>query len=200
MSKEIKKKSSKKKGSPAKKGTEVSVDLSAQLDALASDRDRIQNEVLDLKKQCDELTGAVDDAKDQALRSRAELENAKRRMAQEKSSAITFANTQFIKDLLPMVDSFELAMQQVKSVENSDVAALSTGVEMIQKQLQQFLDKAGVTRIDAMGQPFDPTLHQGVSQESHPDKDEHTIVKEMQPGYMLNGRVIRASMVVVSTK
>ena len=62
------------------------------------------------------------------------------------------------------------------------------------------LEKCGVIRIQAIDQPFDPNLHQGISQESHPDKDVNTIVKEMQPGYTLNDRVIRPSMVVVSTK
>ena len=71
---------------------------------------------------------------------------------------------------------------------------------MIKKQIVQFLDKCGVERIIALDQPFDPNLHQGISQESHPDKEENTVVKEMQPGYKLNDRVIRPSMVVVSTK
>ena len=83
---------------------------------------------------------------------------------------------------------------------NSDVSAVVEGFAMIKKQLEQFLEKCGVVRIAAIDQPFDPNIHQGISQESHPDKDENTVVKEMQPGYRLNDRVIRPSMVVVSTK
>jgi len=105
-----------------------------------------------------------------------------------------------ILELLPILDAFQLAMSQGDLTESNDVVAVVSGFEMIQKQLAQFLDKLGVVRIDAMGQPFDPNLHQGISQEPHPDKDENTIVKEMQPGYMLNDRVIRPAMVVVSTK
>ena len=91
-------------------------------------------------------------------------------------------------------------MGQSAVSESEEVKAVITGFEMIQKQISQFLEKIGVVKIESLDQPFDPNLHQGISQESHPDKDENTVVKEMQPGYKLNDRVIRPSMVVVSTK
>ena len=138
--------------------------------------------------------------KDQSLRSLAELENVKRRKEQEKVDAIKFANERLMLDLLPVLDAFDLAMGQGAVTNNSDVSAVVDGFSMIKKQLEQFLEKSGVVRIEAIDQPFDPNMHQGISQESHPDKDENTVVKEMQPGYRLNDRVIRPSMVVVSTK
>ena len=138
--------------------------------------------------------------KDQSLRSLAELENVKRRKEQEKVDAIKFANERLMLDLLPILDAFDLAMGQGDVTNNPDVSAVVDGFSMIKKQLEQFLEKSGVVRIEAIDQPFDPNLHQGISQESHPDKDENTVVKEMQPGYRLNDRVIRPSMVVVSTK
>ena len=133
------------------------------------------------------------------MRSLAELENVRRRKEQEKNDAIKFANEQLIIDLLPILDSFDLAINQMDS-KDSNLESLVTGVQLIKKQLDQFLNKFGVVRIAAIDQQFDPNLHQGISQESHPDKDENTVIKEMQPGYQLNDRVIRPSMVVVSTK
>jgi molecular chaperone GrpE len=160
----------------------------------------LQAQVLRLTKENDDLKKEMDAFKDQSLRALAELENVKRRKEQEKVDAIKFGNERLILALLPILDAFQLAMSQGDLSESNDVAAVVSGFEMIQKQLAQFLEKSGVVRIDAMDQPFDPNLHQGISQESHPDKDVNTIVKEMQPGYMLNDRVIRPAMVVVSTK
>ncbi len=160
----------------------------------------LQAQVLELNKENDALKKEVEDLKEQSLRSLAELENVKRRKEQEKQDAIKFANERLVMDLLPVLDGFELAMNQGDFGESTDVSAVVAGFSMIQKQIEQFLGKCGVVRIDAMDQPFDPNLHQGISQESHPDKIENTIVKEMQPGYRLNDRVIRPSMVVVSTK
>jgi len=165
-------------------------------DALRS----LQDDVLALTKENDALKKDAELMKDQSLRSLAELENVKRRKEQEKVDAIKFANERLMLDLLPILDAFDLAMGQGDVTNNPDVSAVVDGFSMIKKQLEQFLEKSGVVRIEAIDQPFDPNLHQGISQESHPDKDENTVVKEMQPGYRLNDRVIRPSMVVVSTK
>ena len=160
----------------------------------------LQDQVLVLTKENDSLKKDMDDAKDQSLRSLAELENVKRRKEQEKTEAIKFANERLITDLLPILDAFDLAMGHSEQQQSEEIKAVVTGFEMIKKQIQQFLEKCGVERIVALDQPFDPNLHQGISQEPHPDKELNTIVKEMQPGYRLNERVIRPSMVVVSTK
>ncbi len=160
----------------------------------------LQDQILNLTKDNDELIKSSELAKDQSLRSLAELENVKRRKEQEKTDAIKFANEKLIMDLLPILDSFDLAMGQSTIQQSDEVKAVVTGFEMIKKQIEQFLEKCGVIRIQALDQPFDPNLHQGISQESHPDRDVNTVVKEMQPGYQLNDRVIRPSMVVVSTK
>ena len=159
-----------------------------------------QGQILSLTKENDELKQEVASFKDQSLRSLAELENVKRRKEQEKVDAIKFANERLIMALLPTLDAFDLAMGQGDIADKTEVSADVAGFSMIQKQIEQFLEKCGVFRIEAMDQPFNPNLHQGISQESHPDKKENTIVKEMQPGYTLNDRVIRPSMVVVSTK
>lgn len=191
------KKASKKPKSTKKKSSDVSA---KELEAIQVELNDVRNQLLEKTKESDQLIAKADQAKEQSLRSLAELENVKRRKEQEKVDAIKFANERLIMDLLPILDAFDLAMSQSNVTSSDEVKAVITGFEMIKKQMSQFLEKVGVTRIEAIDQPFDPNLHQGISQESHPDKDENTVVKEMQPGYTLNDRVIRPSMVVVSTK
>lgn len=176
------------------------IDLTDQLQAVQSQLTTVQQRLLDVTKERDDLVASVEDSKEQALRAMAELENVKRRKDAEKMDAIKFANESLFNHLLPVLDAFEMAIQQTKSIESDDAAAIVNGFELIQKQMEQFLERCSVTRIVAVNEPFDPNLHQAISSESHPDLDENTIVKEMQPGYVLNGRVIRASMVIVSTK
>ena len=191
------KKSTKKSKASAKKGKTISLE---EFEAVSNELNDVRDQLLEKTKESDQ---AIEDSlqlKEQSLRSLAELENVKRRKEQEKLDAIKYANEKLIMELLPVLDSFDLAMSQSNVTESDEVKAVITGFEMIKKQIEQFLDKCGVERIVALDQPFDPNLHQGISQESHPDKDENTVVKEMQPGYKLNDRVIRPSMVVVSTK
>ena len=191
------KKTTKKSKASAKKGKTISLE---EFEAVSNELNDVRDQLLEKTKESDQ---AIEDAlqlKEQSLRSLAELENVKRRKEQEKLDAIKYANEKLIIELLPILDSFDLAMSQSNVTESDEVKAVITGFEMIKKQIEQFLDKCGVERIVALDQPFDPNLHQGISQESHPDKDENTVVKEMQPGYKLNDRVIRPSMVVVSTK
>ncbi len=194
--KDVKSKKTKETKPKSKKSTEKSKKPSETELKL----NELQDQVLMLTKENDSLKKDMDDAKDQSLRSLAELENVKRRKEQEKTDAIKFANERLISDLLPILDAFDLAMGHFEHQQSEEVKAVVTGFEMIKKQIQQFLEKCGVERIEALDQPFDPNLHQGISQEPHPDKELNTIVKEMQPGYRLNARVIRPSMVVVSTK
>ena len=195
-----KKTTKKTKADAAKAAAEAPVE-SVDVDALNDQINELQDQVLlNLTKEKDQLEKDAADAKDQSLRSLAELENVKRRKEQEKVDAIKFGNERLINDLLPILDAFDLAMGQSAVSESEEVKAVITGFEMIQKQISQFLEKIGVEKIESLDQPFDPNLHQGISQESHPDKDENTVVKEMQPSYKLNDRVIRPAMVVVSTK
>ena len=123
----------------------------------------LQDQILTLTKENDDLKKDMDGFKDQSLRSLAELENVKRRKEQEKVDAIKFANERLIMDLLPILDAFDLAMAQGDVTESKDVAAVVSGFDMIKKQIEQFLDKCGVVRIQALDQPFDPNLHQGIS-------------------------------------
>ncbi|MEK9727022.1 MAG: nucleotide exchange factor GrpE [Candidatus Margulisiibacteriota bacterium] len=191
------KKNKKVKSAPKKSAETISM---TKFEALSDELNSVRNELIEASKSTIALSAECDNLKEQSLRSLAELENVKRRKEQEKNDAIKFANERFILDLLPVLDGFDLAMSQLGVATSEETKAVIVGFEMIQKQIIQFLEKVGVVRIQALDQPFDPNFHQGISKESHQDKDENTVVKEMQSGYTLNNRVIRPAMVVVSTK
>ena len=136
--------------------------------------------------------------KESVLRAYAELENFKRRKEQEKTDYIKFANEGLILELLTVIDSFDMAISQFSNAESEELQSLKEGVLLIHRQVLSFLDKYQVSKIEAMDQSFDPSFHQAVSQEAVEGVDANTVIRVMQPGYVLNNRVIRPAMVVVS--
>lgn len=132
--------------------------------------------------------------KDTALRTGAELENYRKRMAREKADAIRYANARLLEDLLPALDNFEMGMQAAAKEEGSMV---HLGMSMVQKQLNDFLENQGATVVKADGE-FDPTLHEAVSEEVAEGVEPGHIVRVMRRGFMLNDRLLRPATVVVA--
>lgn len=143
----------------------------------------------------DRVDARVKAAEDKVLRTMAEFENFKRRKEQEKLEFMKFANENVIVELLPVLDSFDQAVQQVPS---GDATDLVNGFLFIQKQLLGVIEKLGVSRMVTDGAEFDPNLHQAVSQEVVDGTASGMVVRVMQAGYILNQKVIRPAMVVVS--
>ena len=133
---------------------------------------------------------------DQMLRTIAEFDNSRKRAEREKEESLKYALESFIKELIPTVDSIERAIQSTK--ESQDFAALAEGVEMIYKGILSTLEKRGVTPIEAVSEPFDPTQHEAVMHVESEEVPKNKVIEEWQKGYMLNNRVIRPSMVSVS--
>jgi molecular chaperone GrpE len=134
--------------------------------------------------------------KDLALRARADLENFRKRAIREKEEAIRYANNALLEKLLPVVDNFELGLDAAKSA--PDAASILMGMNMVQKQLQEFLRSHGVEEVAAEGEPFDPNIHDAVAQEPSESVPEGTVIRQMRKGYKLKDRLVRASSVVVS--
>jgi molecular chaperone GrpE len=138
------------------------------------------------------------EAKDlQLKRLAADFDNFRRRQAQEREDLIRFAGEKLILDILPVLDNFERAMASAKDAK--EIASVVSGVELIQKQLLEAFIRNGVEEIEALGNAFDPNYHEAVQQMVDDEKPDHTVINELQKGYTLNGRVIRPSMVIVST-
>lgn len=127
-------------------------------------------------------------------RVQAEFVNFKRRSGEERQELLGFAKEQVIKQLLPLIDNLDRALAH----RPADLAEhpWATGVEQVAKQVQETLSRLGVTRIAAVGQPFDPHLHEAISIEEGAGEHE-VVVEELQPGYQLGERVIRHAVVRV---
>jgi molecular chaperone GrpE len=139
----------------------------------------------------------ADDYWDQLLRSRAELENLRRRQAAELEKAHKFALDSFVRDLLQVRDSLELGYAAAQD-EAADVAKLREGTELTLKLLGDVMGRFGVAPVEAEGQPFNPDLHQAMTMESRADVPANTVTQVFQKGYTLNGRLVRPALVTVS--
>lgn len=136
-------------------------------------------------------------AREQALRAQAETQNVRRRAEIDVEKAHKFALEKFVRELLPVVDSLE------KTVENSTgdsdlLVRIREGAEMTLSMMMNTLGKFNVEQMDPMGEPFDPQVHEAMSMVPSPGVEPNTVVGVMQKGYLLNGRVVRPAMVMIS--
>jgi molecular chaperone GrpE len=145
-----------------------------------------QSELQKVKAERDSLL-------DRLARAQAEFENARRRAAKEQQEYRDYAASDVIKSLLPVLDSFERALQ-VKP----DTAEFRSGVELIHKQLQDALAKVGVRPVPAKGEPFDPHYHEAVEMVESSDVPDHQVIDELQRGYKFKDRLLRPAMVRVA--
>ena len=136
--------------------------------------------------------------KDELLRTLAESENIKKRCAADIEKNNKYAISSFAKDLLVVADNLDRALATAHENENTDAKALLEGVELTKKELEHVFEKFGISKMESLDKPFDPNFHQVIQQVSDPTKPAGTIVAELQTGYMINGRILREAMVVVS--
>src|SRR5438067_10747642 len=133
-----------------------------------------------------ELASAREEARqnhERWLRERADLENLKKRAARDRAETIRFANEQILKDLLPIVDNLERAVEHARS--GGDGQSLSAGVALVLKSLLDVLERHGVRRIEAKGTPFDPAHHEAMAHVESEAHEPNVVVDEHQPGYRL---------------
>jgi molecular chaperone GrpE len=129
-------------------------------------------------------------------RVQAEFENYRKRVIKEQTALVDRATSGLVEQLLPVLDSFELALKNLDSAGSDDIESVRKGVELVYAELLGVLEKAGLSRIEAEGKPFDPNVHEAVMQE---DGDGEPVVTDvLRTGYTLKGRVLRPAMVKVS--
>ena len=141
-----------------------------------------------------EAQEAIAESNERIVRLTADFDNFRKRAQREKDEARQFANQGLLEKLLPVLDNFEMALTAVKDADPS----VRDGVQMILDQLLGVLKESGVEPVDAMGQPFDPNLHEALSQEETTEVEEGTVVQQVQRGYKLNDRLVRPARVVVA--
>ncbi len=135
---------------------------------------------------------------DRLQRQVAEADNLRKRLAKEKQDAVRYANESLIEQLLPTMDSFEMAMSAVQKADNNTIDSLKTGIEMVYTQLKRTLEEVGLVEIDATAQAFDPSQHEAVSRKKTDEADEGTVIEQTRKGYRLRDRLLRAASVVVA--
>jgi molecular chaperone GrpE len=142
----------------------------------------------------------ADENWERLLRTTADFENFKKRAAREKAESAQYATASLLTKMLPALDNFEMALAAAQSAKDDKLAALQSGVTMIQSQLKGILAEAGLEEIDATGKPFDPTFHEAVSQQESATVAEDHVLQQLRKGYKFKDRLLRAATVIVAKK
>ncbi len=144
------------------------------------------------------VMGRIKDEHEKVLRATADLENFKKRAQKEKDELQRFGNEKVLKDLLPVVDNFDRALEHSRA--GGDIASLEKGVTMIRKLFEDALGKHGVKSFDSKGKPFDPNLHEAMQHVETDEMPPNHVANELLRGFMLNDRLVRPALVMVSKK
>ena len=144
----------------------------------------------------EELRKQLEEKQDRLLRALAEAENFKRRTQRERDESVRYANESLLRDLIPVLDNLDRALGAARAAGRAE--GVVGGVELIQREMLKVLERAGVTRYSALGQPFDPTRHEAIARVVSQDAKPGTVVGETMPGYLLHNRVLRAALVAVA--
>ena len=163
----------------------------------AAVEDQEAGDVDELKSELEATRSELEQQKEQYLRTRAEMDNFRRRMQREKEELGKFANESILREILPVIDNLERAVCHARENE-ADSSSLLDGVEMTLSQFQKVLEKFNVTPVDAHGKPFDPACHEAMGQQESAECEPNTVVQVLQAGYMLNDRLLRPALVMVS--
>jgi len=136
--------------------------------------------------------------KEEFLRAYADAENTKKRCAQEIEKNNKYAVSSFAKDLLTVADNLHRAIEAVSNDDSGNCEALRKGVELTENELTKVFSKFGIKKMEIMDTVFDPNFHQVIQEVENKDKPNGTIIAELQTGYMLNDRILREAMVIVT--
>lgn len=143
------------------------------------------------------LQSDLDRFRDLAMRSQADFDNYKKRSAREKDDAIKYANTSLLERLASIVDNFELGLEAARG--HDEHSPIYSGMKLVLKQLQDFLADNGLQPIEAVGQKFDPNLHEAIGHEPSDEVPEEAVIRQTRRGYRFKDRLLRPSAVVVSS-
>ncbi len=187
----------------AKKEAEARVAASQEAGGIAPGlEDQYKSRIAELETALDQVQASlteaeakVKDANEKYLRTYAEFDNFRKRIAREKEEALRYGNERFVKELLPVLDGLEQALSHAEA---SDKQAIVQGVQLVLRQFLKVLESFGVTPVDAVGLPFDPHHHEAMAHHESEEHDPHTVVNEYRRGYKMHDRLIRPSLVTVA--
>jgi molecular chaperone GrpE len=150
----------------------------------------------ELKNLLIQKTQEAEENYNRFLRLAAEMENMKKRQEREVAEVRQYANENLLKDFVPVLDNLERALEHGRQSEALE--ALMDGLDLVSQDFLKVLSRFGVQPIDSVGKRFDPAFHHAVMEEEAPEMEDQTVLKELQKGYLLNNRLLRPAMVVVS--
>ena len=153
-------------------------------------------DVTERTSELDELKRQLDEKQDRLLRALADVENVRRRAQREREDYVKYANESLLRDVLPVLDNFDRAIAAAQA--GTAAPGVVDGVELIRRELLRVLERHGVTRYSAVGQPFDPSRHEAIARVVSTEQRPDTVVSETAPGYALHGRVLRPALVAVA--
>lgn len=186
-----------------------SSDANTEKDMMEEEQDQGQHnhdaemleEELALNKAEEDLVEQIKAAQEKAeenwellLRTKAEMENLRRRTQKDLENAHKYGIEKFVSELLPIMDSMDLGL----AAEDASAESLREGMELTVKMFQQMFEKFNITQVNPEGEKFDPELHQAMSMQPSDEVEPNTVIAVMQKGYLLNGRLVRPAMVMVS--
>ena len=167
-----------------------------ETEAVAPTIDELREEVERLRVEIEEERARTKEEHDRYLRALADFSNYRRRHQEEYAQAMQFASQELILKILPAIDNFERALQAAEQIESFE--SLVEGVKLTLRQLKDIIEKEGVRPIEAVGQQFDPMMHEAVMRVETDEYPENTVVEEVETGYVLGDRVIRPARVKVA--
>lgn len=150
-----------------------------------------------IEQQLDQAQATIKEYWEQILRLKAEIENNRKRSIRDIEHAHKFALRNFSESLLPIIDSMEMA-QKAAEAENASLESIIEGAQLTMSMFAQVLEKHGLQQVDPVGEKFDPEQHQAISMVDAEDVEPNTVISVMQKGFLLNDRLVRPAMVVVS--
>ena len=159
-------------------------------------KNKSTEEMDELSKRVEELEKEVEENKDKILRKAAEFENYKRRTENDQLNLLKYTGETLIMKLLPAIDDFERSMQHMDDAK--DVKSIKEGLQLVYNKLMKILDEQGVKKIEAVGKPFDVDYHEALMQRKDESVPPHTVLDELEKGYMYKDKVVRHSKVIVS--
>lgn len=152
-------------------------------------------DVAQLQAELEKARAEAADNYEQFLRAQAELANQRRRADKQVEDAHKYAAQKFVESLIPVIDSLEMGLQA-----EGDLDQIREGMKLTLKQFETVMEKFNIEAVGKPGDPFNPEHHQAMSMQPHPEYDNNTVSMVLQKGYLLNGRIVRPAMVMVSKK
>jgi len=178
------------------KETEKTEEVKEQKTANNDGADNVEELHKDDSKSSEEKE--TEDYKSKYYYLAAEMENLKKRQMREKSEWVKYGNTKILESLVEVMDNFDRTLDAIQDDEDEKTKNIKVGIDMVKKQFDQILVDNGLTPVETVGKTFDPNFHEALMTEESKDIKSGDIVKEFQKGYVLNGRLLRPSKVIVA--